>query len=173
MGRSRAVVAISSVALAVVVFLGTPARADTLRCRAIGHVRSVERVPVGDMEGHHVQAMVRIGGFTCDTGEAGNFTNVSTARVVPGGAEAQGYTLWEFEDGSGFLMKFQQDYAAPTAGQAQYASQAKGELVSGMGKFKGITGTATYTGKSLKLIKGELGNRSINDFTFTFTLPGK
>ncbi len=169
---SKALVSMLLAFVAITVFAGF-ALADSLKCRAIGHVRSVERVPVGDMEGHHVQAMVRIGVFTCDTGEAGNFTNVSTARVVPGGAEAQGYTLWEFEDGSAFLMNFQQAYTAPTSGQAQYASQSKGELLSGTGRFKGITGTVAYTGKGLKLIKGELGSRSIDDFTLTYTLPEK
>ncbi len=159
---------------AFMLLLAGSGAADTLKCRSIGHVRSVERVPVGDVEGHGIQAMLRIGVFTCETGEAGNYTAVSTARYVPGSAEAQGYGLWEFEDGSSVVMKFQQGYIAPAGGQGQYQTpQASGDLLSGTGRFKGITGTLTFTGKNLKPIKGELGTRSINDFTFTYTVPGK
>jgi hypothetical protein len=54
-----------------------------------------------------------------------------------------------------------------------YDATATGEILSGTGRFAGITGSLTFTGKNLKPIKGEAGARSTLDYTFTYTLPAK
>jgi hypothetical protein len=162
--------------LAVWVLGSVPsATAETLKCRTAGHNRIQESVPVGDVEGHYVGVNVRIGMAFCDNGDVANFTVLASSDVTEGkGGEAQGYNLWSFPDGATMLAKFHQTMGPPSDERfAMDTPQATGEILSGTGRFAGIKGSLSFTGKGLKPIKGELGGRSAMDMTFTYTLPSK
>ncbi len=153
--------------------LVSPAPAETLKCKGAGMQRVQEGVPVGDVEGHYVGVNVRAGMAFCDTGEILNYTTLASWNIIPGGGEAQGYQLWNFVDGSTMLSNFQQKYGPSADPNFVSESNATGEILSGTGRFAGIKGSLTFTGKNLKPIKGEPGGRSALDFTFTYTLPPK
>ncbi len=154
--------------------LTAPASAETLKCRTAGTLRLSESVPVGDVEGHGVGVSVRVGMAFCETGDVANFTAVSSSNVTAGKVgEAQGYQLWNFVDGSTMLTKFQQSSAPAVDQNFMWDAQSTGEILSGTGRFAGITGSLSATGKFLKPIKGELGGRGTLDYTFTYTLPAK
>jgi len=151
------------------------ATAETLKCRTAGHNRIQEAVPVGDVEGHYVGVNVRIGMAFCDNGDVANFTALASWDSTAGkGGEALGYNLWSFPDGATMLTKFHQIYGPPSDERFQSETpQATGEILSGTGRFAGINGSLSFTGKNLKPIKGELGQRSTMDFILTYTLPSK
>lgn len=153
-----------------------PAIAETMKCRTAGWVKTGESAPVGDVEGHVIAVTVRVGMAFFDTGDVVNFSALSSSHIIPGkGSEAKGYALWTFLDGSTILTSFQQAYA-PSAdpNYDRDTTRGTGEILSGTGRFAGITGSVSFTsGKNLKPIKGEPGGRSTVEQTFTYTLPPK
>jgi hypothetical protein len=46
------------------------------------------------------------------------------------------------------------------------------DLIKGTGRFEGIKGTGSATGKTFPRSEGQ-AMRSFNEFTWTYTLPGK
>jgi hypothetical protein len=149
--------------------------AETMKCRTAGWAKVSESVPAGDVEGHALGITSRVGMAFFDNGDVANFTTVSSWNIFAGkGGDAAGYALFNFVDGSTFVTKFSQSYVPPTdPNYTMETVQATGEILSGTGRFAGIKGTLSFTGKSLKPIKGELGGRSSVDYTFTYTLPAK
>src|SRR4030043_317537 len=92
-----------------------------------------------------------------------------TAGVVPGkSSQAIGYTIFTFEDGSTFVQRFQRLQGSDKTLPAQVAS----ELIKGTGRFEGIKGSASGTGKRPPEVKGE-AKKYFSDMTFTYTLPTK
>ncbi len=163
--------------LALAVWLlgvAAPAPAETMTCRYANTVRQLESVPVGDVEGHWVGVAVRVGMAFCDAADIANFTVLASWNQTAGkGGEARAYALWNFVEGSTMLIKFQDSVAPPVDQNFAWDDQGTGEILSGTGRFAGITGSLAYTGKVLKPIKGELGTRAAGDCTFTYTLPAK
>ncbi len=46
-----------------------------------------------------------------------------------------------------------------------------GEILKGTHRFEGIKGSLSGEGKQFKTEKGDLGGKTTNDWTFTYTLP--
>jgi hypothetical protein len=59
-----------------------------------------------------------------------------------------------------------------TAAGARTATTTR-EIIKGTGRFEGIKGTITMKTKWLPLEKGEIGVKTINEITLTYTLPSK
>ncbi|MFI5338954.1 MAG: hypothetical protein ACHQ7N_03850 [Candidatus Methylomirabilales bacterium] len=150
-----------------------PVNAETMTCRTAGWVKVQERVPVGDVEDHELGVTFRVGMAFFDNGEIANFTAVSSWNSPPTSTEALGYAVWNFVDGSTIVTKFQQSNVSSTDPNYGSDGQATGEILSGTGRFAGITGSVSFTAKNLKRIKGEPGGRSTTEQTFTYTLPAK
>ena len=146
--------------------------AETLKLQVSTVVTKVEPFPVENIEGTVLLSMVRDGLFVLENGELGSMKAIVTADSTRGkGGLFLGYTVYIFGDGSTIVGTFQPGTFWPDPeGKVQGIQKASGELIIGSGRFKGIKGTQTMTGKLLKTIKGEIAPKSYNEFILTYTL---
>jgi hypothetical protein len=149
------------------------AGAETMKLKVSNVVTKGERYPVGDVEGHIIAYLMRDGVIVSEDGEVGSMKAlvVNDAMVGKGGSFL-GYLLFTFVDGSNILSSFQQgEFSRDPEGKFALSQRASGELISGSGRFKGIKGKMSMTGKVLKPTKEEFAGKAYNDFTLTYTLP--
>jgi len=143
------------------------AGAETLKCKSAQTATKDERREVGDEKGH-VLALQRMEGLAyCENGEIAKMRSDAIIDFVPGkGVQAIGYTFFTFEDGSTIVNRFQR-LVGPDG-----SAKASSELIKGTGRFEGIKGTSSGTGKNFPPSKEEPA-RAFTDITITYTLPPK
>lgn len=146
--------------------------AETLKLIVSNVVTKFEAFPVGTVEEPGITFVVRDGVFVSENGELGSFKAVVAAEWTKGkGHSFLGYTVYIFGDGSTIVGTFQAGTAWPDPeGKVGAIQKASGELIKGSGRFKGIKGTQSMTGKLLKLLKGETASKAYNEFILTYTL---
>jgi hypothetical protein len=145
--------------------------AETMKCKSVQTTTKLETMEVGDEKGHLLTLQRMEGLAYCENGEIAKMRSDNVADVVPGkGAEALGYTFFTFEDGATIIVRFQRSvaYGQSTTGSAKASS----EIIKGTGRFEGIKGTTSGTGKNFRQSKEEPG-RAFTDITLTYTLPTK
>ncbi len=147
------------------------AGAETLKCKSVGTTTKIETMEVGDEKGH-VLSVQRMEGLSyCENGEIAKTRSDNVNDFAAGkGVEALGYTFFTFEDGSTIIVKFRRlvDFRQSGPGSAKSSS----EIIKGTGRFEGIKGTSSGTGKNFPNSKEEPG-KAFTDFTLTYTLPTK
>jgi hypothetical protein len=149
----------------------TQARAETMKCRvAITETKDMS-LPVGAQEGHVLGVHVLEGLAFFENGEIAKVKVESLYENETGKtAQAIGYDTFTFEDGSTIVARFQR--LAVSDKNGNLSAKASTELVKGTGRFEGVKGTASATGKNFPPGKDEV-LKAMNDLTFTYTLPGK
>jgi len=145
--------------------------AETLKCKSVQTATKDERMEVGDEKGH-VLALQRMQGLAyCENGEIAKMRSDNIMDFVPGkGVQAIGYTFFTFEDGSTIVNRFQRSVVPGQSGIG--SAKASSELIKGTGRFEGIKGTSSGTGKNFPPNKEE-PTRAFTDITITYTLPPK
>ncbi len=145
--------------------------AETMKAKAVMTATKTDALPVGDEEGHALVLQMLQGLFLFENGEIAKGTAYAIADFNPAkGAQATGYIFLTFEDGSTIVQKIQRLMTPDKRGN--FDATMSGELVKGTGRFEGINGTTSSTGKNFLSGKGE-ATRLLMDLTFTYTLPGK
>jgi hypothetical protein len=144
----------------------TPGAQETRKAKFFNHVTKMEGLPIPDAEGHFVGMVVREGVNIYDDGELGWQKSVITFDATKGGVSFSQYTTVTFQDESTTTSYTKGTQSGP-------AFQFTGEIIHGTGRFQGIKGTVTATGKMLPVQKGEIGPKAVGEFTLTFTLPPK
>jgi hypothetical protein len=147
------------------------AGAETMKCRQAGTATKDERISVGYEEGHVLGLQIMEGVAFFENGEIAKTTSYSIFDGIRGkGTQIIAYNIFTFDDGSTIVTRVQRLIAL---GQTEIGSaKATGELIKGTGRFEGIKGTTSSTGKQFLQTKGE-PSRAANDITFTYTLPTK
>jgi hypothetical protein len=140
--------------------------AETLKGKLFNHVTKVEGVPIPDAEGHIVGLMVREGVTVYENGELGWTKAVAIADTTKGVGPFSQYATTTFQDGSTIIS-----YTKGTVSGPRFEFNA--EIIHGTGRFQGIKGTITVTGKGLPPEKGEIIGKAVGELTMTFTLPSK
>ena len=150
----------------------TQSEAETMKLRVSNVVTKGEGFPVGDVEGHNLAFLTRDGVAVLENGEVGSMKALVINDVMPKGGSFLGYLVLTLVDGSAIVLSFQRCTFSPDPeGKLAFIQQGSGELVNGSGRFKGIKGTMSMTGKVLKPTKEEVAGKAYNDFTLTYTLP--
>ena len=146
-------------------------RAETMKCKSVQTTTKLERMEVGDEKGHFLGLQRMEGLAYCENGEIAKMRSDNVNDFVPGkGAEALGYTFFTFEDGATIIVRFQRSVAF---GQSAIGSaKSSSEIIKGTGRFEGIKGSTSGTGKNFQQSKEEPG-RAFTDITLTYTLPPK
>jgi hypothetical protein len=146
--------------------------AETLKMQVSNVVTKSEIFPLENIEATSINYMVRDGTFILENGEVGSMkAMVTSAGTVGKGGLFLGFIVYMFGDGSTIVGTFQPGtFWADPEKKVMGLQKASGELIMGSGRFKGIKGTQTMTGKLLKLIKGESLPKVYNDFILTYTL---
>ncbi len=162
---------IGSLIVVVALLLVSTVQAEeiTVKSRAITHMTKVEVVPVGDVKGHAIGTVTRSGLTIFENGDVATRATKTTFDSTKGSGTHRGYTLHKFEDGSTYVSKFQGTHTTIGGGKNTYKGTF--EYASGTGRFEGIKGSGTYTGKRYR--PGKEGGDNITDITGTYTLPSK
>jgi len=149
------------------------AQAETMKCRIGRVVTKEEAMPVDDEEGHTLMLRRSEGVAFFENGEIANFKTqaMDDRRAGTGkGSQAISYIFFTFEDGSSIIIRLEFRTIADPNGKI--STKAAGEMIKGTGRFGGIKGTFSSTGKMLPPVKGEADKYYI-DATLTYTLPPK
>ena len=145
--------------------------AETLKLQVSNVVTKVEPFPAENIEGTTILSLVRDGTFVSENGELGSFRFIGTACATVGkGSSFFGSTVYIFGDGSTIVGVMTGTGWPDPERKVSGIQKASGELINGSGRFKGIKGTQTMTGKLLKTIKGEIAPKAYNEFILTYTL---
>ena len=144
---------------------------ETLESRTAEMGTQTEMLPVGDEEGHVLALQMVEGLVFLENGAIAKMKAYVTADVTPGKPfQVNGYSIATFEDGSTIVQKVHRFVTPGKSGI--FPSTMTGETVKGTGRFEGIKGTSTSTGKNFMPGKGEAMMIS-DDVTITYTLPPK
>jgi len=141
------------------------AGAETLNYKFYSWVKKAETVAIADAEGHIVNLTVREAFVVFENGELGIGTYVSTSDFTKGAGPFMQYATITFADRSTIIRKDQGTFGG---GASTYTS----EIIKGTGRFEGIKGTSSSTGKNFPASK-EGPSRAFTDLTLTYTLPTK
>ena len=151
----------------------TPVGAETMKIRLHSLATKVERVFIGDVEGHTLGLTVRRGILEFENGENGTHISVISSDTIKGTGSVLSYSTITFADGSAIIAKSQSTLGGGTAVGAHTWSEGTGEIIKGTGRFEGIKGTQTTRMKYFPLEKGEDGPKAIGEITINYTLPSK
>ena len=147
------------------------AGAETMKCRTASTATKDERIAVSDEEGHILELQILQGLAFFENGEIAKYRSHAISDGTPGKrGQAITYQIYTFEDGSTIVNRTQRLLVPDQSGN--YSAEATGEIIKGTGRFEGIKGTASATGKNFQPGKGE-ATRATNEITFTYTLPAK
>jgi hypothetical protein len=147
------------------------AGAETMKGRTVLTATKDERIPVND-EPRHVLGMQILEGLAFfENGEIAKVRTHSIFDTIPGkGAQAINYNIFTFEDGSTVVNRTQRLMVSDQSGN--FSAKNTSEFIKGTGRFEGIKGTGSATGKNFPPSEGE-AVRVFTDFTWTYTLPSK
>jgi len=153
----------------------TQTMAETKKYRSVAQFSKAEYMPVGDVEGH-ILAIFEWRGLVFVDGEVGVCVGWTQVDLIKGVGPAQGYYKVTYEDGSTTVTKYQFTAKIAPDGKAGLYENGKGEFIMGTGRFAGIKGTDSYTGKRIMPISPGL-KEARGDFiiegTMNYTLPPK
>jgi hypothetical protein len=156
-------------------FLGfvIEAQAETMKCRVGRVVTKDETMAISDEEGHVFGMQISEGVAFFENGDVANFKtqSISDRRTGTGkGRQSISYIFFTFEDESSIVIKL--DFRSIADASGKISTKAAGEMIKGTGRFAGIKGTFSSTGKMLPSMKGEADKFYI-DAILTYTLPPK
>jgi len=169
--RTKLCFAILAVAVLVCFAAAPLAGAETAKGRIVYHFFKVERIEVGDVPGHVIGVADGRGLASFDTGEVATFLCKVMFDYTNGSGPFQAYGIFTFEDGSTKIFKPQGTTTALPSGVSTFKYTYT--YIKGTGRFEGIQGTGSSTGKrTAPLIPGG-PTESYADFTETYTLPSR
>ena len=160
--------------VAWVLVSATPTGAKTVKFRVVNYLVKVEASPVGDVEGHVIGFFLRSGLVFFENGEVATYSARGSFDSIKGKSSYEGYGLVTYEDGSTTISKIQ-GILTPIEGTKQRSGKGTGEYIKGTGRFEGIKGSLSYTGKQVTPYSKEKGTfaDSYYDVTATYTVPAK
>jgi hypothetical protein len=145
------------------------AGAETVKGRSVYHFLKIERIEVGDVPGHVIGVAEHRGLMSLDTGEVATHIGRLTLDYTNGSGTFQGYNLVTFEDGSTKIFKAQGRTTAQPSGVSTF--EAAYTYLKGTGRFEGIQGAGSFTGKRIAPLTPGASADCYLDFTETYTLP--
>jgi len=150
----------------------TEAGAENMNFKLVSMIEKRERVKVTQTEGVIIGVLDRKGLSIFENGEIATTSCRGTFDTEKG---FQGYTSMIFEDGSTLVLywKGPTSQSRPAGGKYwQYTMSA--EYVEGTGRFKGVQGKGTYTGREPQWDDDyKAKGFAYYQFTGTYTVPPK
>ncbi len=141
------------------------AGAETLRVKVSAYCTQIEVIRVGDMEGHGVFVSSYKGLAFFENGDVATYTNWGKGDSIKGKTAIDSYSGFTFEDGSTIFYKVKGIWQP---GPKELAiGKGTGEFTKGTGKYEGIKGDLTWTGKRYTNYSKEKG--TLGDFVLEVT----
>ena len=143
------------------------ASATDMRFRVVGYYTSFDAKPAGDVDGH-VKATFKRHGLCFLPKEVGVYESSGDFEATKGkGSGTQTFTC-TFDDGSSFTAKSTYKLE-PLPNNLIRLTGGHGEFVAGTGRFEGIKGTASFTGRTYAqtndVTKGDLLLEGVSQYT--------
>jgi hypothetical protein len=158
---------------ALLLMPATQAEAKTVKYKIIGPLTRVERIAVPDVEGHSVNLYERRGVVIFENGETAAYHTCGTSDYIKGQGSFHGYSDILYKDGSTQIW----EYTGTTTlapGEKQRIMKGEGKYIKGTGRFEGIQGSTSFTGKSVTpYTKDTTKGDAVFDGTATYTMPKK
>lgn len=151
-----------------------PARglALDMKYKIINYFSKNEVKPVGDpAEGRGTAIQTRRGLCLFPKNEVGVYASSGEAEWTKGKGTYSGESTCTFADGSSFSTKYSGKFDPLPGGLA--VLQGKGEYVAGTGRYQGIKGSSTHTGRSYTPGAADSGSDQVIDLVGKYTLPRK
>ena len=150
----------------------TEAGAETMNFKLVSMIEKMERVKVTQTEGVMIGVLDRKGLSIFENGEVATTSCRGTFDSKKG---FQGYSSMIFEDGSTLLLYWKGPTSQSRPGGGKYWQYAMSvEVLEGTGRFKGVQGKGTYTGKAPQWDDDyKAKGFTYYQFTGTYTLPSK
>ncbi len=171
-GKKSFCILLVALVSAIIVFgFVLSAGAESLKMMVTCGAIKGERFSVGDVDGLGMAYIVRDGVFVLENGEFGSLRVLAVAHSGPGKGIFLGVNAFTFADGSTIVTTSQPGSFWPDP-DAKVAALQKcvGEIINGTGRFKGIKGTQTMTGKILKPLKGDFAGKAYSEFVLNYTI---
>ncbi len=147
----------------------TQAVAATMKCRAVIFHTKSQINKVEDVEGHIMGVGESTGLASYETGEVAVVKLNWFADYTKGAGMTQGYFRHTFEDGSTIDYKYVTKTRPDPNGKGSLFSHVSLEITQGSGKYAGIKGKGTQTGRRVAPLGA--GAQIYIDMIVTYTLP--
>lgn len=160
--------------LAVTLLTPAVTSADTMEWRVYNYVTKMHFLPYGFAKAPANAIFERRGIVQFTDGELATYLTRGSAKLTPKGGVAEGYAQYTFDDESTMIIKWQAK-SGTEEGQKLKTMSGTGSYVSGTGRFEGIKGELTLTGKYLtpySVEKGMMGDMVV-DVVSNYQLPAK
>ena len=160
-------------AIAILV-LPSLAEAETRKARLYSYVTEMYVMPIKFIQAPANAIVERRGVAEYENGEVATYLMRGAGKVTPKGGTMEGFSQYTFSDKSTNVVKWKSQLAKKE-GQQLITVSGKGTYVNGTGRFEGIQGDITFTGKYVTPYdkeKGMLGDLIV-DVTSNYTLPSK
>ncbi len=136
--------------------------AKTMKVHVTNYPVVVTLLPAGDEDGHVLGTARREGQAVIDDGETAKYSTVFGFDTHRGkGGSSQGYTRFEFADGSRIIISWTATVIFDKTGAS--SSEGQGTIAAGIGRFEGVKGACTFTAKEEKT------GAIVADATVTYT----
>jgi hypothetical protein len=132
-----------------------------------------EAKTVKDVEGHSVNLYERRGVVIFENGETAAYHTCGTSDYIKGQGSFHGYSDILYKDGS---RQIWEDTGSTklAPGEKQRIMKGEGKYIKGTGRFEGIQGSTSFTGKSVTpYTKDTTKGDAVFDGTATYTMPKK
>jgi len=139
--------------------------------RVVYHFVKAEVMQVGDVPGHIIGIVDASGLDFPDTGEVAIFSNKISLDLINGTGSHQTYTVNTFEDKSTMVSKGKGVTTAHPDGTSTF--EGTYTYIGGTGRFAGIKGGGSYTGKRLAPVAQGGPADVFFDIVGTYTLPSQ
>jgi hypothetical protein len=150
----------------------TQSVAETKKWRLVGYFPKAEFVPVGDVEGHFL-GIFEFRGLEFIEGEVAVVSGVAYGDFMKGVGPVTNYVKAVYEDGSTVVSTNRfKSTLAPDMKTGLY-EDGKGEFIMGTGRFAGIKGSLSFTGRRIAPFSKEARGEFFTEGTMTYTLPSK
>ena len=147
----------------------TQAAAETMKFRIVMFHKKAQINKVEDVEGHIMGVGEASGLASLETDEVAVVTLNWFADYIKGAGITQGYVRLMFEDGSTIIYKYAGTTHPQPGGKSSLCKSTSVVITQGRGKYAGIKGEGSYTGKRVAPLGG--GAQLFIDTYLTYTLP--
>jgi hypothetical protein len=139
---------------------------------AVGQLVKYEGISVTDVEGHML-GIFESRGLVHIEDEVAVVTSWVQGDLINGTGPMQGYTRYEYEDGSTIFTKTH--YRAKSSPDLKTSTyeDGEGEYILGTGRFEGIKGSSSWKGKRITSVSRERRGDWIIEGTMKYTLTSK
>ncbi|MBI4380538.1 MAG: hypothetical protein HY574_05045 [candidate division NC10 bacterium] len=145
----------------------TQVEAESLKWRQSQHHVKAESVEVHDVPGHVIGVTDLQGVAFFENGEVAALSIKGLIDYINGSGPHQAYSLYAFQDGSGFVIKIEGATMTTQDGK-DFEFKGMFSFIRGSGRFAGIQGSGSYTGRRLATLG--VGAEGYMDYTASYAV---